>query len=194
MPKLLDDEQIYRAVIQAVSQSGYTGTTTKQMADAAGISEVTLFRKYGNKQQLVKEAISFIIGQTDLKSASQYTGDVYTDLTRIVKAYYDLANKYGDFVSVMIYEIPRHLNLLALVDEISDIFVSIGKLIARYQNEDVLVKEPPLIALASLLSPIMIALNLKKVIPTHELTRELEKVDLSAHVTNFLAGRLNKML
>ena len=192
MPKVLDDEQIYRAVIQAVSQNSYTGTTTKQMADAAGISEVTLFRKYGTKQQLVKKAISFILGQTGLKSASQYSGDIYADLTRITTTYHDAINKYGDFASVMIFQIPQNLDLLDLVDEMTDILGGIVKLLARYQNEGVLRKEHPLIALASLLSPIMIALNLKKLIPTHPLTHTLEILDLSAHVTNFMIGRTKK--
>ena len=35
MPKILKAEQIYRAVMQVVSERGFTGATTKQMADAS---------------------------------------------------------------------------------------------------------------------------------------------------------------
>ena len=188
MPKVLDDEKIYRAVIQAVSKGGYSGTTTKKMATAAGISEVTLFRKYGSKQQIVKEAISFIIEQSDLRSATQYTGDVHADLTRLVKLYHDMANEYGDFASVVLFEMVRHPGLFDFFDEPFDIFLSFTELISRYQKEGILVEEPPLFALASLVSPVIMAFNMTKVIPNSKL--EIE--DLTNHVHNFLTGRSSK--
>ena len=43
MPKVIEDDQIFRAVIQTISERGYAGATTRQIADAAQISEVTLF-------------------------------------------------------------------------------------------------------------------------------------------------------
>ena len=76
MPKILEDEKIFQAVIKVVSERGYIGATTRQMADAANVSEVTLFRKFGSKQHLVKQAISSIISQTDLATAAQYTRDI----------------------------------------------------------------------------------------------------------------------
>ena len=187
MPKVIDDEQIFRAVIQTVSENGYTGSTTKQMAAAAGISEVTLFRRYESKEQLVKASISFIIGQTDLKSAIQYTGDVHSDLARMVKVYYDLANVYGDFFSVMIFEMQRHLDI-DLVNEPLELFLAFTKIITRYQDEGVLVKEHPIIAWASLVVPLIITFNMKKVFPNFG----LEVEDFSDYVTRFLAGRLDK--
>ena len=46
MPKVIKDEKIYGAVMQVVSERGYASATTKQMAELAEVSEVTLFRKY----------------------------------------------------------------------------------------------------------------------------------------------------
>ena len=43
MPKIVENSKIYLAVIQVVSERGYSGATTKQMADAANVSEMTLF-------------------------------------------------------------------------------------------------------------------------------------------------------
>ena len=56
MPKIIEDENVYRAAVQVVIKRGYSGATTKQIAEAAGISEVTLFRKYGNKAQLIAQS------------------------------------------------------------------------------------------------------------------------------------------
>jgi len=184
MPKILEDEQIYRAVIQIVAERGYSGTTTKQMADAANVSEVTLFRKYGSKQQLVKQAISSIINLSDLASAAQYTGDIYTDLTRIVQAYQDSAVKHGGFIIALFSEMSRHPELIDSIDEPLTIFMEMGKLIALYQAAGQLRKEHPLHLLAVLLGPVMYVTILSKAMPNSP----LPPLNLSDHVKCFLEG------
>ncbi len=184
MPKILEDEQIYRAVMQVVAERGYSGATTKQMADAADVSEVTLFRKYGSKQQLVKQAISSIINQTDLASAAQYTGDINADLTRIVQAYQDSAVKHGGFITALFSEMSRHPELVDSIDEPLNIFLDMGKLIARYQEDGQLQKEHPLHILAVLLGPVMYTTMLRKAMPNSP----LPPLDLANHVTCFLEG------
>ena len=69
MPKIVPDATIFRAAIQVVTERGYSGATTRQIAEAAGISEVTLFRKYGNKAELMKQAIAAVTGQIDVRDA-----------------------------------------------------------------------------------------------------------------------------
>ncbi len=54
MPKVIADMQIFQAVMEIIAARGYAGATTRQIAEAAGVSEVTLFRKYGSKAELVK--------------------------------------------------------------------------------------------------------------------------------------------
>ena len=101
MPKVIEDEMVYQAVVQVVSERGYAGATTKQMAKAANVSEVTLFRKYENKAELVKLAISSIVEQTDFSSAAQYTGNIHVDLLRVVQAYQDTAVKHRFFFAAL---------------------------------------------------------------------------------------------
>lgn len=186
MPKILDNEKIYQAVMQVVSERGYTGATTKQMADAADISEVTLFRKYSSKAQLVKEAISSIIGQTNLVSAVQYTGDINADLTRIVEAYQDLVVKHGDFITSLFSELSRHPELVDSIDESINIFLTMGELITRYQEEGKLQKGHPLHILAILLGPIMYTAMMRKAIRKPP----LPPLDLSTHLTRFFKDHL----
>jgi len=184
MPKILEDIQIYHAVMQVVAERGYTGATTKQMADAADVSEVTIFRKYGSKQQLVKQAISSIISQTDLASAAQYTGDINADLIRIVQAYQDAAVKHGGFITALFSEMSRHPELVDSIDEPLNIFLAMGELLARYQDEGQLQKEHPLHTLAALLGPVMYTAMMSKAMPN----KQLPPLDLSNHVTCFLDG------
>jgi AcrR family transcriptional regulator len=39
------------------AEHGWRGTTTRRIADAAGVNEVTLFRQFGSKESLLLEAI-----------------------------------------------------------------------------------------------------------------------------------------
>ena len=52
--------------MQAVTKYGYAAATTKRLAKAAGIGEVTLFRRYGNKSQLVKQAMVDCLKDTNI--------------------------------------------------------------------------------------------------------------------------------
>jgi AcrR family transcriptional regulator len=184
MPKIVEDEQIYRAVMQVVAERGYSGATTKQMADAADVSEVTIFRKYGSKQELVKQAISSIINHTDLASAAQYTGDINADLTRVVQAYQDSAVKHGDFVSALFLEMSRHPELVDTIDEPLNIFLAIGELIACYQDDGQLKKGHPMHTVAVLLGPLMYTAMMRRAIPI----AQLPQLDLSIYVKDFLNG------
>ena len=185
MPKILEDEKIYHAVLQVVAEFGYSGATTKQMAGAASISEMTLFRKYGNKAELVKQAIAYIVEETDFASAADYTGDVHADLQRVVQVYQETAEKYGVFIFALFADLTRHPELIDSMVEPFSIFQSIGALIARYQDDGVLIREYPLHAVATLLGPLMYIETIRR----EKLDRQLPPIDYSQHVTNFLGGR-----
>ena len=119
MPKIIDDERVFRAAIQAVIERGFARATTKQIAEAAGISEVTLFRKYESKSEVVKQAIFATAVQMDFTAASDYTGDVAADLQRVVAAYQALSAQHGQFITTLMGEIARHPELGDLLDDYS---------------------------------------------------------------------------
>ncbi len=48
---------ILNAAVQVFSQHGFRGSTTRRIADAASVNEVTIFRYFGSKDALLQEAI-----------------------------------------------------------------------------------------------------------------------------------------
>jgi len=50
-------ERLLQAASELFSQRGYRGTTTRDVADAAGITERTLFRHVPSKAALFREAV-----------------------------------------------------------------------------------------------------------------------------------------
>jgi AcrR family transcriptional regulator len=185
MPKIITDEEIFRAVMQVVSECGYAGATTKQMAEAANVSEVTLFRKYDNKLQLIKQAVTAIITQTDFEAVTQFTGDVSADLLRVVQAYQDSAVKHGQFIFILLSELPRYPELGDLLNKPFNIFTNISQLLTNYQSEGILRQEHPMHALAALLGPLIYVSMMQKAI----FEGSIPPLDLENHVACFLEGR-----
>lgn len=50
-------DKILRAASELYAETGFRGTTTRQIAQRAGVNEVTLFRHFGSKHALLHEAI-----------------------------------------------------------------------------------------------------------------------------------------
>jgi AcrR family transcriptional regulator len=50
--------ELLNAAAEVFSQHGFRGSTTRRIAEAAGVNEVTLFRYFGSKEALLQEAIA----------------------------------------------------------------------------------------------------------------------------------------
>jgi AcrR family transcriptional regulator len=51
-------DQLLVAAAQVYAESGYHGATTRRIASAAGVNEITLFRHFGSKDVLLREALA----------------------------------------------------------------------------------------------------------------------------------------
>ena len=138
MPKVIAELQIFQAVMKTIAERGYAGATTRQIAEAAGVSEVTLFRKYGSKSELVKQTISALVEQADFEAAIQYTGDIRADLFRVLQAYQETVILHERFFFALFAEFSHTPELADSFSQPLGLFQSIGKLFLRYQAEGVL--------------------------------------------------------
>jgi len=55
----MDDarHQLLEAALRVYAGAGYRGATTRRIAQEAGVSEITLFRHFGSKDALIREAL-----------------------------------------------------------------------------------------------------------------------------------------
>ena len=55
---VVKDEEILKTAMKIIVREGYDGATTKLIADEAGINEVTLFRKFHSKENILQAIIT----------------------------------------------------------------------------------------------------------------------------------------
>ena len=110
MPKQVDDKQVYDATIETILAHGYAGATTKLIAKNAGINEATLFRKYGNKSQLIAAAVSHEALQME-EELVLFTGDIHADLLRVVQGYMHSREKHSQLFPLIMTEMARYPEL-----------------------------------------------------------------------------------
>ena len=185
MPKVIGDMQIFQAVMQTIAERGYAGATTRQIAEAAGVCEVTLFRKFGSKAELVKRTISALVEQTEFESVTHYSGDIQADLLRVVMAYREGVVRNEHFFFVLFAELSRTPELTDSFSQPLGLFQSIGNLLSRYQADGVIKPENPLHSVASLLGPLIYFSMIARTAGE----KFMSPMDLKNHVQNFLEGR-----
>lgn len=99
-----NEEKLLWAAIDLISEKGYNGVTTKEIAEAAGLSEKTLFRYFGSKQNLIETAFDrFHYGGEMIKLFQEkLTGDLHADLLLISRTYHELMNRNRKMVMISI--------------------------------------------------------------------------------------------
>jgi AcrR family transcriptional regulator len=154
MPKIISEDHILSATLETLSKHGYDGATTKLIAEAAGINELTLFRKFGNKTNLVLSAVKQEL-EFFSRSGLEYTGNLEADLERIVTFYQSIFETRGKALPLMLAEFSRRPELQEGLQGLLLALKSLTTIISRYQKEGKLVKEAPLQTLSALLSPVV---------------------------------------
>lgn len=183
MPKIINEEEAFKAVIALLVTYGYERTTTSEMAAAANMHEATLFRKYGSKVGLIERAIAHQLSETPM-SKVRYSGDLRADLTLILEAYMAVVMEHGEIMPMLLVEIPRHPELKNTLQAPLSNIQGIVRIIERYQLEGHLKKEPALVTVNALLAPLMVNEMYRRV--NDDL---LSTITVQAYVEAFLFGR-----
>jgi AcrR family transcriptional regulator len=184
MPKVIDEAKVFKAVIDLLALHGYEGTTTKEIAEMAGINEATLFRKYRNKTELIEQAIQHQLADTPLNRLV-YTGDLESDLLAIVEAYLETNELYGEIIPTLLAELPRHPELKGSFQTPWENIQVVIEILQEYQGQGKLKAESPLASLNALIGPLMTSQIFRRA----DLGFSVPVIDAREHVNAFFHGR-----
>lgn len=81
-------DHILDAAAKVFAEHGFRGSTTRLIADAADVNEVTLFRLFGSKDALLGEAIRTRVYDRDQPMLPDEPGDAHAELTAWATAEY----------------------------------------------------------------------------------------------------------
>lgn len=182
-------QAILDASLRVIRDKGVKGATTRLIAQAADVNEVTLFRKFGTKNNLINQAIAdrFATLQDD---AVLYTGDLEADLIRLVGSYHDTMVAFGPVARVLMTEVPFDPDLAPSRDAAAQLFAAFTGMLHRYQQEGVLRPEPGESLVPAFLGPIALPIILGG-FPIGS-NPDIPPLDAAAYVNRFLYGRIGK--
>ncbi|MEK0312452.1 TetR/AcrR family transcriptional regulator [Cohnella sp. 56] len=96
-------EKIMLAALDLMAEKGYDSTTTKEIAAAAGVNEVTLFRHFGSKQNLLEATVDRYHYADEMTKlfAERLEWDLHRDLLLIGTTYHRLMNRNSKLIRMM---------------------------------------------------------------------------------------------
>jgi TetR/AcrR family transcriptional regulator len=90
-------QQLLRVAMRLFSEKGFSGTTTKEIANAAGISEATVFKHFDNKDELYAAIL-------DHKACSRDFTNPFEELDEMIAAKDD----FGVFYTMALNALSHH--------------------------------------------------------------------------------------
>ncbi len=115
-------ERILQAAAGLIAEKGYARSTTRAIAEAAGVNEVTLFRHFGSKRNLLSELIQNRSALPNLTGmiTGQLSGDYQKDLTLFAKVFLNSLLQRQDALRLILCEANE-------LPEIRDVVAQIPK-------------------------------------------------------------------
>ncbi|WP_332633782.1 TetR/AcrR family transcriptional regulator [Halalkalibacter flavus] len=103
---LSNDDKLLLAAIDLIAEKGYNGVSTQEIATVAGLSEKTLFRRFGSKQNLLEKAFDrFHYAEEMTKLFNEkLVWELQIDLLLISRTYHKIMNRNRKMIMISIKE------------------------------------------------------------------------------------------
>ncbi|MBM7841179.1 AcrR family transcriptional regulator [Alkalihalobacillus xiaoxiensis] len=100
--KLSSSDRLLVAAINLISEKGYNGVTTQEIASVANLSEMTLFRHFGNKQKLLESAFDRYHYAEEMRNLfkNKLVWELEKDLLTVSKTYHDIMNRNRKLIQI----------------------------------------------------------------------------------------------
>jgi len=107
-------ERILEAALLVFSRDGISGATTREIARVAKVNEVTLFRYFRNKNELLRQAVlcsATRYEQVFAEASLESPEDLRRTVRSFAQAYANKLRENEDLVRTFMGELKRHLKL-----------------------------------------------------------------------------------
>jgi AcrR family transcriptional regulator len=99
-------ERLLDAAARVFARKGLKGATTREIAVEAGLSEMTLFRRFGTKEKLLRAVVErFFARRIEPPAAHEPPGDLRTSLLHYAKLQHRLMDESLPIIRVLLGEL-----------------------------------------------------------------------------------------
>jgi AcrR family transcriptional regulator len=158
------EKKILLAATKLFSESGYSGVSTRKIAEQAGVNEITLFRYFKSKSNLLQSVIKHFAFEGNIieKISKDITGNIRDDIFIFADVYYMFLENNIKMYKIQIKEIDekgkKFTNTIDYTEFMKDYF--------RKKVADGKFKGDPNLVATSIVSMIMGIFTLKVYAPS----------------------------
>lgn len=168
--------QILEAAIKVFSKKGFEGSTTKEIARKAKVSEGTIFRYFKTKKEILMNILNTLT-ETSLSKFCEETEaglDNGEALKRVLKLHYNMITQNYQLIKTILYEMQFHKELREAFykDVVSGVLATIEKHVAVYNIRD---DVPPALAAQIVLGIFMGIFGVQALVEENEDLRDEDK-------------------
>jgi len=117
MKKSETKEQLLKATLKLISEKGYLGATTREIAKEAGVTELTLFRHFGSKEKLFEELVNSYTFLPKLKELLHWRQGLSCEqaLTMIARRFLLTLKERKAMISILFSEVTTYPEKIRIV-------------------------------------------------------------------------------
>jgi AcrR family transcriptional regulator len=97
-------DSLLEVTARLYAEHGWRGTTTRRIAEAAGVNEVTIFRRFGSKEALLMESIEAASRDSDAYPLPDAPTDLMAELTAWARTHHKLISEKQGIIRTSLAE------------------------------------------------------------------------------------------
>jgi len=121
--------KILDAALRVFAETGYRGATTRRIAQEADVNEVTLFRQFGSKDELIREAVKYAADEGEHRQLPEVPVDPYRELTDWARDHARRLRARGPVIRTCLGESVEHPDMS---ERMSEGPIRVGTELRRY--------------------------------------------------------------
>lgn len=195
MKKKETKQKLLEATLKLISEKGYLGATTREISREAGVTELTLFRRFGTKERLFEELLNSYTFLPRLKELIPELGHLpYEEALTLVATKFLLTLKERKsmmkILSSEIHIYPEKIRTLysAFLGEVR---TTLASYFISLQRDGVLRKVSPEIAARAFLGMLFNYFRTEEIMKDNGMTKKRMEQHIREFVSIFAHGTMN---
>jgi AcrR family transcriptional regulator len=193
--KTATQKKLIESTLLLISEKGYLGATTREIAQRAGVTELTLFRHFGSKEKLFEEVLSSYTFLPTLKELLPDLEEMSCEeaLTLIATKFLLTLKKRKTMVRIMHSEINRYPDKIRTLytKSIDDVRLVLARYFETLQQRGMFRRVSPETAARVFLGILFSYFRNEVIIRGHDITKAKMEKNVREFIDIFLHGTLN---